>query len=149
MIIIFGVENQIIQNLTTNYDDFINDKIYLALNKYSIPYYKASKVSFWPILICCNIEPVTVFHVAITHVIDCTKPAKTLCLRETVQELKFLQRNGIIFHGRRISIIIQCIVCDASAMMKFVKGMLDMFHVIGVRIVIYIYIYIYIIYIYI
>ena len=28
----FGVENQIILNLITNYDDFINDQIYLTLN---------------------------------------------------------------------------------------------------------------------
>ena len=53
----FGVENQIIQNLTTNYDDFINDQIYLTLNIDGIPFYKASKESCWPILLCCNIEP--------------------------------------------------------------------------------------------
>ena len=34
------------------------------------------------------------------------------------------QKNGIIFHGRRISIIIHFIVCDAPArsVVKYVKG---------------------------
>ena len=120
----FGVENQIIQNLTTNYDDFINDQIYLTLNIDGIPFYKDNKESCWPILLCCNIESVTVFPIAITHGMDCTKPANTLFLRETVQELKFLQRNGLIFHGQRISIIIHCKVCDAPArsMVNCVKG---------------------------
>ena len=74
-------------------------------------------------MLCCNIELVTVFPVTITHGINYTKPANTLFLRET-QELKLQQQNGIIFHGRRISIISHCIVCDAPArsVVKYVKG---------------------------
>ena len=40
----FGVGYQIIQNLITNYDDFINDQTDLTLNIDGIPFYKASKV---------------------------------------------------------------------------------------------------------
>ena len=120
----FGVENQIIQNLKTNYQDFDKDIIYLTLNIDGIPFFKSSKSSCWPILLCSNIYPETVYPVAITHGVDITKPNVTLFLRETILEIKSLEENGIHYKGKHIRIKTDCIACDAPArsMVKCVKG---------------------------
>ena len=74
----FGVENKIIQNFKTNYQDFDKDIIYLTLNIYGIPFFKSSKSSCWPILLCSNIYPETVYPVDITYGVDIKKPNGTL-----------------------------------------------------------------------
>ena len=120
----FGVEKQIIQNLKTYYKDFDNDIIYLTLNIDGIPFYKSSKSSCWPILLCSNISPETVYPVAITHGADTSKPNGTVFIRETLIEIKSLEENGLHFNGKHIRIKTDCIVCDAPAraMVKCVKG---------------------------
>ena len=120
----FGAKAQLIQNLTSNYPHFNKETIYLTLITDGIPFSKSSKSSCWPIFLCCNICPKTVFPIAISYGDDKSKPDNTIFLRESIEELRSLNECGVIYNGKHISIIIHCIICDAPtiSMVKRVKG---------------------------
>ena len=63
----FGVKKQLIANLENNYLDFSGSTIYLSMNIDGIPFYKSTKHSSWPVLLSCNIQPITVFPIIITY----------------------------------------------------------------------------------
>ena len=71
--------------------------INLTMNLDGIPPFKSAKELMRPILFSCNIISITVFVSIMTYGIKSgiTKPKNYEFLRETVDELKHLLKNGI------------------------------------------------------
>ena len=118
----FGVKNQLIANLETNYSDFSGSTIYLSMNIDGIPFYKSTKHTSWPVLLSCNIQPITVFPVIITY--GKSKPTNNDFLNECIDEIKELMEYGLHIFNRKIKIILHSIPCDSPArsMVKCVKS---------------------------
>ena len=121
----FGVEDQIRLNIHTNYKEFNSPEINISINIDGIPIYKSTKESCWQILVSCNIEPQTVFPIAITYGKNAsTKPSNDDFLRDMVDELKVLMRDGIFIFDKCRKLNIYSFTCDSPArsMIKNVKG---------------------------
>ena len=98
------------------------DTLDLALNVDGLPLFKSSKKSVWPVLCCIiNILPHKVFPVALTY--GNSKPLDLEFLKDTVHDLGFILRQGLVYKGKAYSVSLRCIVCDAPAraMVKCVK----------------------------
>ena len=120
-----GIKKQIINNIIDIYPNFNCDEINLSINIDGIPLFESVKSSLWPILLCLNIEPYTIFPVTFTYGIgNSTKPSNDDFMREMVDELKDIMHNGILINNLIIKITIKAIICDAPArsMIKHVIG---------------------------
>ncbi len=92
----------------------------LSLNIYGLPLFKSSNNTLWPILCgIMNVEPVTVFPVALTY--GKSEPSNLEFLQDTIDDLNVLLNDGLDIGERVIPISIRCIVCDAPAK-ALVKG---------------------------
>ena len=92
------------------------------MNIDGIPFYKSTKHSSWPVLLSCNIQPITVFPVIITY--GKSKPTNNDFLNECISEIKELIESGLNIFNRNIKIVLHSIPCDSPArsMIKCVKS---------------------------
>ena len=112
----FGIEEQLIKylNMAQIAGKEIPQEIQLSLNIDGLPLFRSSKKSLWPILgLISNITPSVVFPIAITC--GDGKPHNLDFLHNTITDLNSIFTNGLSFQGRRISVLLQCVICDAPA----------------------------------
>ena len=75
-----------------------------------IPFFKSTKHICWPILLLCNISPVTVFPVTITY--GNSKPKNNEVMKECILEIKELMKSCLDIFDRRITVTLNAIRCD-------------------------------------
>ena len=118
----FPVKEELMQQFL-RYPKAVTEKattLELSLNIDGLPLFKSSNNTLWPILCgIMNVEPVTVFPVALTY--GRSKPSNLEFLQDTIDDLNVLLNDGLDIGERVIPISIRCIVCDAPAK-ALVKG---------------------------
>lgn len=108
--VFLGVENMLKKNLYKCPSCFTDETEYLnvSLNVDGLPLFKSSKnnlVRVFPVALSCGNS----------------KPNDRNFLNDTIQEMKKLQDEGMVYRGRQVNILLTYVVCDAPAR-AMVKG---------------------------
>ena len=96
------------------------DCVRMQVNIDGLPLFKSSGAQFWPIL--CMIELIPQPFIAGLYY-GTQKPSSTDFSQPFVDEYLALMNNGMTFNGKRYSLVISCVVCDAPAR-AFVKSVI-------------------------
>ena len=88
------------------------------MNIDGIPFFKSTKHTCWPILLSCNVSPVSVFPVTISYANS--KPKHN----EFMKENKKLMKSGLDIFENYLGVQLNAMPCDSPArsMIKCVKG---------------------------
>lgn len=96
-----------------------HDTIDLSFNVDGLPLFKSSGRVMWPVLCAIHLNPIVVFPTTLTC--GNNRPKDLHFFEDFVADLEDLLSNGIQCKGKKHSINVLCIVCDAPAK-AFVRG---------------------------
>ena len=119
----FGVESEIVKNLD-KYPQEIKDNIDfldISLNVDGLPLFSSSSQTLWPILCSLHLQPLSIFPLALSF--GKSKPSNLDFLSDTVEGLRNILLNGILFNDRLVNVRLKGVICDApaKAMIKGIK----------------------------
>ncbi|KAK9977262.1 hypothetical protein ABG768_019083 [Culter alburnus] len=96
-----------------------HDTIDLSFNVDGLPLFKSSGKVMWPVLCAIHLNPTVVFPTTLTC--GNNRPNDLYFLEDFVADLEVLLSSGIQCKGKKHSINVLCIVCDALVK-AFVRG---------------------------
>lgn len=118
----FGLECGILKICSQYPDEFSRENdVVLNFNVDGLPLFKSSNVQIWPIL--CSVKRFQPFIVAIFC--GTAKPNSVSdFMADFLEDLKRLQRDGIIFQDETLNVKLNAFICDAPAraFLKCIKG---------------------------
>lgn len=115
----FGLQEQMISGLESSFHACALSSneitLHLKIGIDGVPVSKSNNSQFWPILasVCGEINlPVFIVGLFLGE----SKPQSiTEYLKELINEVEFLEQNGLIFSSKRFPVKLKCIVADAPA----------------------------------
>lgn len=121
----FSLQTQLFNHLSefSKFYERFPDILNISLNIDGLPLFKSSNKCLWPILCSINnLQPSCVFPIALCY--GCSKPANLDFLKDTVEDIKALFQNKLVWKSQKIYIKLQSIICDAPArsMVKSTKS---------------------------